>query len=103
MWPRHSSGSATKLRMDAQRRSRGGFSGNSPDALLLNLFITGAAEEEKGISAASTMAPVGTNADERNVYRRKRAYSNTAGRQGGQMCRLSVSVPNNYRQGWDCH
>lgn len=26
--------------------ARGGFGGNSPDALLLNLFITGAAEEE---------------------------------------------------------
>lgn len=35
-----------KKLMDAQRRSRGGFGGNSPDALLLNLFITGAAEEE---------------------------------------------------------
>lgn len=36
-----------QLRKDAQRRSRGGLSGNSPDALLLNLFITGAAEEGK--------------------------------------------------------
>lgn len=64
----------TELRADVHRHSRGGVTGRSPDALLLNLLITGAAEEEKNTLALEALQ---TNADERNVYRRKQADSNT--------------------------
>lgn len=57
--------------------ARGGFSGNSPDALLLNLFITGAAEkEDKALAQPQSRLGWGQ-------IQRTRADSNAAGRQGG--------------------
>lgn len=45
--------------------AHGGFSGISPDALLLNLLITGAAEEEEEEKVlASITARMGANTEE---------------------------------------
>lgn len=82
-----------QLRMDAQRRSRGGLSGNSPDALLQNLFITGAAEEEKKALAQPQPWLRWGQIEAKEIF--TGGIELTPTEQGGQICRLSVSVPNN--------